>query len=103
MRAIFTQFSLLVGILTMLNLNASTSTAMSSASWGIAVGCMVYLVLLLGDFSIHRLLDTPVNGLTSVRFREQPVEHDMFDDSWVMDDPSQSLESDASEKEQLAA
>jgi len=87
----------------MMNLNAETSSAMSSASWGIAAACLVYLLLLLGDFSIHRLLDAPANGLTSVQFRNRTSENEMFDDSLMVDLPSASSAPVDSEKEQLAA
>ena len=102
MRALFTQFSLLVGVLTTLNLNAESNAVLVSISWGLVVGGLVYLILLLGDYSIHRLLDSSANRLASVRFRNQPIELEMFDDLVTTDELSSST-SKRSEKEQLAA
>lgn len=57
MRALFTQFSLLVGALTGTHLmNADMATA-SAILWGISAGLIVYGVLLLGDWSVHRFLE----------------------------------------------
>lgn len=80
MRAIFTQFSFLLGVLVALNTNATQPSTLVSISWGLAVGCTVYLVLLLGDFSIHRLLESSKSGLVSATFKEAPVDLELFAD-----------------------
>jgi len=103
MRSLFTQFSLLLGVLVALNMNAEATPLFASISWGLITGGMVYLMLLLGDFSIHRLLDSSANKLTSVQFRQQPIELEMFEDLTTTNQPSTSVSSSRSEKEQLAA
>ncbi len=56
MRALFTQFSGLVGILTFLNQLMGQAPVDKSIFLGLTTGMTVYLVLLLGDLAIHRIL-----------------------------------------------
>ncbi len=67
MRALFTQFSGLVGLLTFLNQLMGPAPLEKTIYIGLSTGLTVYLVLLLGDFAIHRILD-------SVKSLEQTLE-----------------------------
>ncbi len=102
MRAIFTQFSLLVAIMTIMNLSNESTSPAASITWGLAVGCLVYLILLLGDYSVHRLLEKS-NETPAFRFRDQPIELEMFDDVLTANEPSGSEFPVGSQSDQLAA
>lgn len=103
MRAIFTQFSLLVAIMTILNLSNESTSLIASISWGLAVGCMVYLILLLGDYSVHRLLEKSTSESPTFSFRNQPVELGMFEDDLMGKQPQESEFPSGSRSDQLAA
>ena len=64
----FTQLSLLVGLMTIFNTHSSGAPVAIAIFWGLSAGCMIYLVLLLGDFTVHRLLEERNHELSSVRF-----------------------------------
>lgn len=68
MRALFTQLSLLVGLMTIFNTHSGGAPVAIAILWGLSAGCMIYLVLLLGDFTVHRLLEERSHELNSVRF-----------------------------------
>lgn len=57
MRALFTQFSILVAALTAANLLTAGMTSVPAALWSLSAGMIVYGVLLLGDWSVHRFLE----------------------------------------------
>ncbi len=58
MRALFTQFSGLVGLLTFLNQLMGPAPLEKTIYLGLSAGLTVYLVLLLGDLAIHRILQS---------------------------------------------
>jgi len=58
MRALFTQFSGLVGLLTFLNQLMGPAPLEKTIYLGLSAGLTVYLVLLLGDLAIHRILES---------------------------------------------
>lgn len=68
MRALFTQLSLLVGLMTIFSTHSSGAPVAIAILWGLSAGCLIYLVLLLGDFTVHRLLEERAHELSSVRF-----------------------------------
>ncbi len=70
MRALFTQFSLMIGFLTFFELQTSPSGVMVSVVAGLATACSVYIVLLLGDFTIHKFLDEKATAIGSIRLLE---------------------------------
>lgn len=74
MRALFTQLSFLVGLLTAINLSASQPGLPVAILLGVSAGCTIYIVLLLGDFVIHKWLEENASELTSVRFIDETFE-----------------------------
>jgi hypothetical protein len=64
---------------------------------------MVYLILLLGDYSVHRLLDKSTLDSPSFSFRDQPKELDLFDDDLIDDQHNGSKIPGKSQSDQLAA
>lgn len=74
MRALFTQLSFFVGLLTAINLSASQPSLPVAILLGISAGCSIYIVLLLGDLVIHKWLEEQAPELTSVRFIEEAIE-----------------------------
>ena len=68
MRALFTQFSLLLGVLAFLEVNSRTGDMTASVALGVATVCSVYIALLLGDFAIHGYLDEKASAPSSFRF-----------------------------------
>jgi|GEM_PF-3252293 len=62
MRALFTQFSGLVGILTFLNQLMRNTPLDKTIFLGLTTGMTVYLVLILGDLAIHRILATAASS-----------------------------------------
>ncbi|MFT4603403.1 MAG: hypothetical protein ACI9W4_000117 [Rhodothermales bacterium] len=57
MRALFSQFSGLIGILTFVNQMLSSAPVEKAVLTGAGAGLAVYVVLLLGDVVIQRLLE----------------------------------------------
>jgi len=57
MRALFTQFSLLIGFLAIFEIQARQPGTLVSLVLGLATACGVYIVLLLVDYTIHKFLD----------------------------------------------
>ncbi len=57
MRALFTQFSLLVGALTGAHLMTAGTATAPAILWGMSAGLLVCGILLLGDWSVHRFLE----------------------------------------------
>ena len=56
MRSIYTQFSGLAGLLAFLNQLWSYAPIESSVLIGFGTGIVVYLLLIVGDLAIHRIL-----------------------------------------------
>ncbi|MBT3449036.1 MAG: hypothetical protein HOC28_01550 [Bacteroidetes Order II. Incertae sedis bacterium] len=102
MRAIFTQLSFLVAVLTTVNLNSDGTTLVVALGWGVILGCMIYLILLVGDYSIHRLLDSSPFALLSARFDEERPEVDLIQDMFVTEEPLSGATAH-SDSESLAA
>ena len=75
MRALFTQFSFMLGLLLTLNLRVDMPTA-NAALIGFSAACVVYMALLLGDSIVHRLLEDRTDRVSSVVFLETPPELD---------------------------
>ena len=75
MRALFTQLSLMVGLLMTLNLQTELPLAQSLLV-GFSAACAVYLTLLIGDTIVHRLLEDRTDRVSSVVFLETPPELD---------------------------
>jgi hypothetical protein len=75
MRALFTQLSLMVGLLTTLNMHAKMPLV-QSLLFGFSAACAVYLTLLLGDSIVHRLLEDRTDRVSSVVFLDTPPELD---------------------------
>ena len=69
MRALFTQFSLLVGFLAIFEIQARQSGILVSLVLGLATACGVYVVLLLVDYTIHKFLDE-ASAPSSIRLLE---------------------------------
>lgn len=67
MRALFTQFSLLVAALTGTHLMTADTSTFPAILWGMSAGLIVYGVLLLGDWSVHRFLE---DASTSARIAD---------------------------------
>ena len=57
MRALFTQLSLLIGLVTAIELYGRQPNLPIAVLLGISAACTMYIVLLLGDFSIHRYFE----------------------------------------------
>ena len=57
MRALFSQFSGLIGILTFVNQMLASTPVEKALLTGVGAGLAVYVVLLLGDVVIQRILD----------------------------------------------
>ena len=74
MRALFTQLSFFIGLLTAINLNAAQSSLLVAIILGLSVGCTIYIVLLLGDYAVHKWLEEKAPELTSVKFIEKPFD-----------------------------
>jgi len=70
MRALFTQFSGLIGVLTFLNHLMSETPLDKTIIMGLGAGLSVYLVLLLGDLAIHRILE----HTAALQLTEKPAE-----------------------------
>lgn len=78
MRALFTQFSLLIGFLAFFEIQVHQSSNLVSFVLGLATACSVYIVLLLGDHTIHKYLDDKASVPGSIRLLEStrsPVEY----------------------------
>ncbi|GIV59803.1 hypothetical protein GQ464_003735 [Rhodocaloribacter litoris] len=58
MRALYTQFSGLVGLLTFLNQLMQEAPLEKTVYVGLCAGLTVYVVLILGDVAIHRILES---------------------------------------------
>jgi hypothetical protein len=67
MRALYTQFSFLVGFLAVFEFMSLQVTSLVAVALGTATACTVYLVLLLGDFTIHRFLEEKASAPSSIR------------------------------------
>ena len=74
MRALFTQLSFFIGLLTAINLNAAQPSLPVAIILGLSAGCTIYIVLLLGDYTVHRWLEEKAPELTSVQFIEEPFD-----------------------------
>ncbi len=98
MRALFTQLSLLVGFITAFNMNAANYSLMLVIATGLLVACSIYAVLLLGDITIHRVLEEKVGTLTSVRFID-----DAFDSDWLDEPTTSETDLTTPTKEAIAA
>ena len=103
MRAIFTQLSFLVAVLTAVDLNSDGTMLVVALGWGVVTGCMIYLILLVGDYSIHRLLESSPITLISARFDEEPSEAELIQDMFVTDEPLLSDSPISSDSEPMAA
>lgn len=57
MRALFTQFSGLIGLLTFLSQLMSQAPLEKTILMGLGTGLFVYMVLLIGDLVIQRILE----------------------------------------------
>ena len=97
MRALFTQLSLLVGFITVFNMNAANYSLVLAIATGLLVAYSIYAVLLLGDITIHRVLEEKVGTLTSVRFID-----DAFDSDWL-NEPTSETDLTKPTKEAIAA
>jgi len=97
MRSLFIQLSLLAGAITSVNLIEAGDPFFFAVLAGVLLGCSVCFLLLLGDFTVHRVLEDKVGSLTSVTFIEETPELDWLEESIVHD------ESDATAREAIAA
>lgn len=73
MRALYTQFSLLIGFLSGFEIQTRQAGTLVSIALGAAVVCTVYIVLLLGDYAIHKYLDERASSPASIRILEYSV------------------------------
>ncbi len=97
MRSLFIQLSLLVAAIASVNLIQSGSPVFFAIAVGILAGCTLCFFLLLGDYSVHRYLETKRDALTSVTFTADAPELD-----WLEEDMLEQ-ESTTSAREALAA
>jgi hypothetical protein len=81
MRVLFTQLSLLVGLTSAANAYGSDPGLTTAILYGISAGCGAYLLLLLGDYTIHKFLEERSPDLTSVSFIEESFESTKEDDA----------------------
>ena len=73
MRALFTQFSFLVGFLAVFEFMSRQAGTLAAVAMGAATACTVYIVLLVGDFTIHCFLEEKNSSPSSIRMLS-PVE-----------------------------
>ncbi len=78
-------------------MNAANYSLALAIATGLLVACSIYAVLLLGDITIHRVLEEKVGALTSVRFID-----DAFDSDWL-DEPISETDLTTPTKEAIAA
>lgn len=75
MRALFTQLSGMIGLLTFLNQLINEATLERALFLGLTTGVAVYVVLLVGDLAIHRILaSAPAVDRHPTPEAETPVE-----------------------------
>ena len=96
MRSLFFQLSLLVGTITTMNLNEGDYSLTMAVLIGLLVGSSICFMLMLGDFTINRVLEDRAGSLTSVRFFEEAGDSD-----WLEESMAENIESD--DQEALAA
>lgn len=70
MRALFTQLSLLIGLVTAFELYARQPNLPISALLGVSTACTIYIVLLLGDYAVHRYFEDKTSTQASLTFLE---------------------------------
>ena len=78
MRAFFTQSSLLIGLVTAFEFYARQPILPIAALLGVSAACTIYIVLLLGDYAIHRYFEDKSSTHASLTFLEttyDPSEH----------------------------
>ena len=76
MRALFTQLSLLVGLLAGLNFQADGASLIEATLLGLMAGCTAFIVLIVGDAVVHRLLEERPDDISSVIFLGTPPEYE---------------------------
>lgn len=91
MRALFTQFSLLIGVIAFLEFQTRLPSDLVAISLGVATSCTVYIVLLLGDYTIHKYLDEKASEPASIRLVDSSIstitsESEAFSDSPSFDE-----------------
>ena len=103
MRAIFTQLSFLITTLIVIDLSAGSAPFYNALLWGLGVGCLIYLILLVGDYSVHKLLESSSTALKEARIGEDAPEVDMIENIFVTETPQVSETPDQSQADPLAA
>jgi hypothetical protein len=68
MRALFTQLSFLIGLVTALELHARQPDLPIAILLGIAAACTIYTALLLGDHAIHRYFEDKARTNASLTY-----------------------------------
>jgi hypothetical protein len=76
MRALYTQFSFLVGFLSVFEFMSRQVNDLASVALGAAMACTVYIALLLGDLTINRFLEEKSSSPSSIRILN-PLEESM--------------------------
>lgn len=70
MRALFTQLSILIGLVTAFELYARQPNLPISVLLGISAACTIYIVLLLGDHAVHRYFEDKTSTHASLTYLE---------------------------------
>ena len=95
MRALYTQFSFLVGFLSVFEFMATEITLLAAIALGTATATTVYIALLLGDFTVHRFLEERSSAPSSIRTLD-PVEETVVTASeHLADEAVQTLDNPA--------
>lgn len=70
MRALFTQLSFLIGLVTAFELYGQQPNLPIAALLGLSAACTFYIVMLLGDHAIHRYIEDTSSSQASLTFLE---------------------------------
>ncbi len=79
MRALFTQLSVLIGLLTAIELYGRQPNLPVAVLLGISAACTMYIVLLLGDFSIHRYFEDKSRTVASLTYLDTAYDPESTD------------------------
>jgi len=71
MRALFTQLSVLVGLVATFELYARQPNLPIAILLGISAACTIYIVLLLGDYTVHRYFEDKTGSQASLTYLDQ--------------------------------
>ena len=81
MRALFTQLSVLIGLVTSIELYGRQPNLPVAILLGISAACTIYIVLLLGDFSIHRYFEDKSSTHASLTYLDTAYDPENTDSS----------------------